>query len=75
MTIRVSREMNCDGPGCDQWMRYEVLEIIWPGLQSEGWTKGRGKHYCPEHHHVKISLDLQRKDALRSYHTIGDRVL
>lgn len=41
MSIRVAKELHCDG--CGWWERLEVESVTycWPSMSKRGWTRGK----------------------------------
>ena len=48
MSLQAAKEIHCDG--CGWWERLEAaaLRDVWPELRKEGWTREKGKHWCPK---------------------------
>ena len=50
MSLQTAKELSCDGVDCYVWIRLVTgfLQDQWKDLQKEGWTRSKGKHYCPD---------------------------
>tara|TARA_R110000772_G_C12944404_1_gene401348 strand:- start:46 stop:258 length:213 start_codon:yes stop_codon:yes gene_type:complete len=48
MSLQVAKELHCDG--CGEWMRleYDLMRYHWSELKKDGWTREKGKHFCPK---------------------------
>lgn len=47
MSIRIGKEIHCDGCGWWEPLEADLVRTCWPSMRREGWTRGKGKHYCP----------------------------
>ena len=48
MSILTAKEIWCDQ--CGEWIRLDSGQTVndeWVYLAKNGWTRGKGKHFCP----------------------------
>lgn len=48
MSLLIAKEVWCDK--CSESVRLDdgMMWLEWPGLRKEGWTRRKGKHFCPK---------------------------
>lgn len=47
MSLVSVKVLECNGCGITHRLKNNTLTREWFGLRSEGWTRRRGKHWCP----------------------------
>lgn len=48
VSIRTAKEIVCDACRCSERLDEPTVRAEWPSLSRSGWTRKRGKHFCPK---------------------------